>query len=383
MDNGSYGNGYLAGGDAPPEELPAVRQRILTGYAWATWVYRAFMFLGIAVLVYYFFFKVLGIILFLVEIGWFLAWPVYQEIQVWWNRRDEVMQSWRGRVVGVMLIGMFLLGFIPLDRMVTIPAVLEAKERATIFSPVPAKIVKVNVREGDKVEKGETLVMLESPNFDQQIQRLEQQIATLQVRLQREAAYQEDRDNHQVLGESLQGAQKELEGLLKVRDQLVLRAPFSGRITDMTSSLHEGRWVKSELPLMHLIKPQDRVVQAYATEEQQLRLASQSEGWFYADDPVRKPRRGHVQDLRQVDESQFSLAYLASLYSGPVPVRRDEHGYIKPEASIYRVTLDVDAQEDEWNQAVRGMVQVQGESRSAVGQLWEHVAAVFIRESGM
>ena len=46
-------------GDATPEELPRPRQRLLTGYAWSTWVYRAFMFLGIAVLVYYFFFKVL------------------------------------------------------------------------------------------------------------------------------------------------------------------------------------------------------------------------------------------------------------------------------------------------------------------------------------
>ena len=370
-------------GDAPPEELPAARQRTLIGYAWATWVYRAFMFLGIAVLVYYFFFKVLGIILFLVEIGWFLAWPVYQEIQVWWNRRDEVTQSWRGRVVGVMLIGMLFLGFIPLDRMVTIPAVLEAKERATIFSPVPARIVNVNVHEGDQVSKGEILVMLESPSFDQQIQRLQQRIAALEVRLQREAAYQEDRDDHQVLWESLQGEQKELEGLLKVRDQLILRAPFSGRITDMSSSLHEGRWVKAELPLAHLIQPADMVVQAYATEEQQLRLASKSEGWFYADDPARKPRRGRVQDLRHVDESQFSLSYLASLYSGPVPVRQDEQGQIKPEASIYRVTLEVDDQGDEWNQAVRGMVQIQGESRSVLRQLWEHVAAVFIRESGM
>jgi putative peptide zinc metalloprotease protein len=124
-------------GDAPPEELPGPRQRLLTGYAWSTWVYRAFMFLGIAVLVYYFFFKVLGLFLFLVEIGWFLAWPVYQEVQVWWKRREEVITSWRGRLVGAVVMVILILGCIPLDRMVSIPAVLEARERATIFSPVP------------------------------------------------------------------------------------------------------------------------------------------------------------------------------------------------------------------------------------------------------
>ena len=375
--------GLFGWGDAPPEALPRARQRILTGYAWAIWVYRAVMFLGIAVLVYYFFFKVLGILLFVVEIGWFLAWPVYQEVQVWWKRREEVIHSWRGRLVGAIALVMLLVGIIPLDRMVSIPAVLEARERATIFSPVPAKIIEVNVQEGDRVEKGETLIILESPTTEQQIRMLEQHMAALEMRIQREAAYLEDRNDHQVLWETLQGERKEMEGLLKVRDQLTLRAPFAGLVTDMASSLHEGRWVNTDFPMVHLINPKEMVVQAYATEEQHVRLAAGTEGWFYADDPARRARRSRVQDLREVDESDFALSYLASVYSGPVPVRQDEKGHLKPEASIYRVTMNVDDGEEEWTQAVRGMAHVQGEPRSVVRQLWEHVGAVFIRESGM
>ena len=118
-------------------------------------------------------------------------------------------------------------------------------------------------------------------------------------------------------------------------------------------------------------------------EDQQVRLQAGNEGWFYADDPARRPRFGRVQDLRQVDESHFALTYLASLYAGPVPVRQDDQGNIKPESSIYRVTLDVEDTDEPWTQVVRGLVQVEGESRSVVRQLWEHVAAVFIRESGM
>lgn len=174
-----------------------------------------------------------------------------------------------------------------------------------------------------------------------------------------------------------------MEGLVKVRAQLTLRAPFAGLVTDMPSSLHEGRWVSTDFPLAHVINPEKMVVQAYAMEEQQVRLTTGNEGWFYADDPARQPRHGRVEDLRHVDESQFTLTYLASLYSGPVPVRQDDEGKLKPEASIYRVTLDVEDSEEIWTQAVRGLVHIQGESRSVVRQLWEHVAAVFIRESGM
>ena len=45
-------------GDPPPEALPADRLRFLILFSYATWLYRLLLFLGIAMLVYYFFFKV-------------------------------------------------------------------------------------------------------------------------------------------------------------------------------------------------------------------------------------------------------------------------------------------------------------------------------------
>jgi len=43
--------------DPVPEPLPRHRARLLIAYAWGTWIYRLFLFLGIALLVYHFFFK--------------------------------------------------------------------------------------------------------------------------------------------------------------------------------------------------------------------------------------------------------------------------------------------------------------------------------------
>ena len=257
-------------GDVPPEELPRSRQRLLTGYAWATWVYRALMFLGIAVLVYYFFFKVLGIFLFVVEIGWFLAWPVYQEVQVWWKRREEVMQSWRGRVVGAVLVLLLVMACLPLDATVSLPAILEARERTTIYPPTTAQIEEVLIQEGDRVNKGDPLIVLGSPKLENNMAVLEQRMEKLEIRFQREAAYQEDRDDRQVVWESLQGEQNQMEGLLTLRDELTLRAPFAGVVTDLAPSLHPGRWVNTDLAVAHLIDPEGYVVQALATEKNRL-----------------------------------------------------------------------------------------------------------------
>lgn len=45
----------FAWGDGPPEHMPPHRQSVLISYAWAVGFYRAIVFLGIAILVYYFF----------------------------------------------------------------------------------------------------------------------------------------------------------------------------------------------------------------------------------------------------------------------------------------------------------------------------------------
>ena len=49
-------------GEPPPEELPPGRRRFLIVFSFATWFYRVTVFLGIAVLVYHFAIKALGIL---------------------------------------------------------------------------------------------------------------------------------------------------------------------------------------------------------------------------------------------------------------------------------------------------------------------------------
>lgn len=74
-------------GDPPPEPFGEPLGKGLLVYAFGTWIYRFFLFLGIAVLVYAYFFKVLGIFLFLVEILWFIGLPIWRELQAWWKRK--------------------------------------------------------------------------------------------------------------------------------------------------------------------------------------------------------------------------------------------------------------------------------------------------------
>ena len=84
---GNYGSGFLACRKNAPEPFPTTKHYFLVFYSFATWIYRFFLFLGIALLVYFFAFKILGIFLFAVEIIWFIGRPVYAEMKRWWSRR--------------------------------------------------------------------------------------------------------------------------------------------------------------------------------------------------------------------------------------------------------------------------------------------------------
>ena len=55
-------------GDKPPALVGSHSRAFFIGFAFATWIYRFFLFLAIALLVYHFFFKVLGIVMFIVEL---------------------------------------------------------------------------------------------------------------------------------------------------------------------------------------------------------------------------------------------------------------------------------------------------------------------------
>jgi putative peptide zinc metalloprotease protein len=85
-------------GEEKPEHFSRRRETGLILFAWAVWIYRLVVFLGIAVLVYHFFIKIVGIFLFMVEIIWFIALPIRHELQAWAKRWPQIRSRPRSRL---------------------------------------------------------------------------------------------------------------------------------------------------------------------------------------------------------------------------------------------------------------------------------------------
>ncbi|HHJ2603236.1 TPA: hypothetical protein ACQITF_004762, partial [Escherichia coli] len=95
---------HLLGLEDPiPDNVSPAFARFLTLFAFATWVYRLLLFVGIALVVYNAFFKALGLVLFFIEIVTFVVQPMFRELKIWRARRREIAPARLLRLVAVAL----------------------------------------------------------------------------------------------------------------------------------------------------------------------------------------------------------------------------------------------------------------------------------------
>jgi putative peptide zinc metalloprotease protein len=158
----------LFGLKAPnPDDLSPALTGFCIAYAYMTWLYRLVLFAGIALYVYHFFIKAAGIILFLIEIGAFILWPICKEFAEWWRARWLILREPRvWLTTAAALLGLTAI-CLPLSHSVRVPAILRAETDARVFAPRPAMIAAILVQEGAPAEKGQVLFELRSPQLEQ------------------------------------------------------------------------------------------------------------------------------------------------------------------------------------------------------------------------
>jgi putative peptide zinc metalloprotease protein len=365
-----------------PEPVNAAQRRFLICFAWGVWAYRFMLFLGLALMVYHYFFKLLGLILFAIEIGWFIVLPMVGELKIWWTLRGEIAERRRGWLSAGVLACILALLFVPWSDRISLPAVLESTPHATVYAPAPGRIVELSVKEGQQVKEGDRLVVLESPMLEKDMALTRKRIEVERLRGQRQFVDREKLTKHQVTLETLKAHLSQLEGLLQQQQNLSLTAPIAGVVTDQAEALHVGQWINKEMALAYVIDPAGEELHALAPETDVGYLRVGQSARFIPEGSDRPSVEAQIAEIRDIDERSFTVPYLFSLYGGEVPVREDANHRLKPDTSVYRVTLRLVESPPQWNQAVRGTVLVKGPRVSFAQRAWEQTARIFIRESG-
>lgn len=370
----------------PPEPLPPSLRRYLTIYAWCVWIYRFFLFIGIALLVYAFFFKVLGIILFLVEILWFILIPIGREVKRWWQMRSLIVKTSRTKVTLGLTVLLIISGSIPWASHIQVPVVLEAGESTQLFLPTNGQLIERSMEIGQKVSKGDILLRFEAPAIEAERLKIAEQLDVLNRRLDRSAVSQADLEALRILLREQAGIEQKLKGLDAVQEKLLVKAPLDGVVVDVADSLHPGRWINDEVALAYLVTENERDLTGYVEEQELKRIILDSPGVFYPENPEHGTVEVKLTELASSGQRQLREPYFASRLGGPIAVRQDRSGKDIPTTAIYRVRFEMPNGLPDYagyQQAIRGSVRLEVQKASFFSRFVETAASVLIREAGI
>ncbi|KMK84335.1 HlyD family efflux transporter periplasmic adaptor subunit [Pectobacterium brasiliense] len=368
-------------GDAPPEHFPRWLQRTLVGYAFAVWIYRFFLFTGIAILVYHMTFKLLGMLLFAIEIGYFVVMPVVNEVREWSKRRKDYRMNRNMTTTLVVSAVVLLLLMIPWQRGVYAPALLRAEQQSSLYMPVPAMIQRIDVKVGQPVQAGQTLFTLSSDALAHEQKQLERQIATLNWQSTFQVFNKEAAGDHQRVKQEHEAALQRLQVLQRQSEQLTVRAPIDGVVADMTTPLEAGEWLGQGEWLAVVTKPTGGLVEAFVSEKDWQRLRTGAKGTFYLQDVSRSSLPLTIVEIASTATRDLNAApELASIYGGDIATLSDAQRKLHPEQAVYRVLLSLPDDYRAQPQVLRGTVVMEGEAQSLLIRGWKVVSAVLIRE---
>lgn len=372
--------------DDPPEALPAGKQKFLTFFGLALLVYRFFLFAGISVLVYHLFFKPLGLILMMVEIVWFILLPILSELRVWWRRRSEIWDHRRGRAV-LLLSGFVLLaGTVPWQTQVEFPAVLHARNYASLYPYAPSLIEDLSVAEGQDVRAGQVLARLSSRDLDKQLAQARthlEQLRLLQRRVRTDPALLQDK--YATLDLDIETAGERLRTLQDQQKNLTITAAFDGVIRDLDPSIQAGRYIRQSDLLFRVVSQSAPTMTGYGGEDDVERLVAGGRGVFIPDAQPFTSYPVRIETISATDTDALKWPELASIFRGPVPAELDRaSGQIVPLKTIYQVGMRPDGDvRDLPGIVLAGTVRADGRPLSPVYLLFSRLAGLVVRETGL
>ena len=358
-------------GEPPPEYFSPRRQLGLILFAWGTWIYRLALFIGIAVLVYHFFIKLVGILLFAVEISWFVIRPVAAELAVWRTFWPKLKESRRARRSAILLVLAMLLFVVPWPSRIQASGMLRPAEVFPIHAPRNAQVASLPVQEGARVVRGQVLMQLTVSESDSRRQALHAQIERLRWQSAAAGFDAEQRARSVVLREELATAEAELAALLQEAARHQPVAPFAGRLRDIDPELAPGVWVGKNERLAVLVGDRGSEVSTYLDEETVRRVEIGDSARFYPDGLEGPFVRLTVSGIDLDASRTLPGGMWAAQFGGSVPAR-EKQGVWFPDHAVYRVSFAVQDEtgvlaERSW----RGTVVIAGD--------WEAPGARFLR----
>ncbi len=363
-----------------PEVFPAWKRTGLILFAWATWLYRLVLFIGIALMVYHLFTKLLGVVLFAIEIYWFIWFPLRSELREWLTRKEAIVQSQRAKVTGGVAGLLLLLFAVPLPTHISVSALFKPSEMWPVHAPGPAVVDTLHARHGQEVKAGQALVNLRAPDVLLQMNISQSRWQRLTWQASTSGMPEGQQGTPLALSQTqLKSAQAEFDRAQQMLQRYQPHAPFAGRFLLHDPDMQAGQWLDKNEKVGVVIGHAPWRIETWVDEEQARRIPIGASAQFIA------PGLPHALKAKVVSIDKDTTRVLPdgqlTAPQGGLILVREQQGKWLPDQGVYRVSLSLnEAYTHELMAVQRGMLSVDAQAHSLAGQYLRHALAVVIRE---
>ena len=365
-----------------PEPTFSRGQRIgLVIFALITWIYRLIVFLGIAIMVYHLFFKILGIVMMMLELVWFILMPVWREVRYLWERRAGVHFQWRPitAVFGLLLLFVWM---VPVTNQIIAPAVIRAAQEQPVYAPFAARIQTVEVRPGQRVEPEQVLMRLEAPELKMRAQKAEVALSSARSEFLSTAASGKLQERRLVLLEQIAEALAEQKAVEEESERLIVRAGMAGIVRDMPAQIVPGRSIHPRELVMRVVSAGPPVIEAYVSESRIESIHVGQEVRFIPSRPDAPTFNGRVKSMDTTGSKQLTRTILASPHGGEIAAVVDRRGLAQAQEPVYRVLIEPEGKVAELASIERGTVRIETDLALIAQNFVWRALSIVVRESG-
>jgi putative peptide zinc metalloprotease protein len=372
----------LLGWQAPaPEDMAPGLRRGLIAFAFVTWAYRLALYLGIAWLVYHFAIKAVGIVLFAVEMGFFIMLPVIHELKAWRAGRQGWSGSRRLRLSLGVLAVLSVLGFVPLPSHESAGALLQPAQHLSLRLPAAAVLEKMHVQPGQQVTAGMPLLEASAAAMEQRLQAAQVRIRQLQAQVAAASVDARQQAQWGSLQKQLATARQEALAAQEDMARLRPRAPFDGVVMSMDEAARAGSVVSPQQTLLQLAAPGRWRAVAYAGETTARALKPGEDAQFIADAAPLRGLAARVVSVAPHASTMLAEPMLAQAHGGALEATAQGRDWLLAQP-LYRVELELLAEPALSPRQWRGHAVLSQPARSVWDRLWTAAAGVLVRELG-
>lgn len=366
------------------ETLPAKLQSRLVVYAILTWIYRFFLFLGIALLVYTYFFKALGVFLMLVELWWFIARPILHEIKFWVNNKASMNMNLKRKTTYGLIIGsLTLFLFVPWQEHISAPAILKSEIETPLFAPQSGRVDAVHVQSGDVLTPHQPLFLISNPDLAHNHRQAEQKLKSLEQEFKDKSADQRYAKQSQLLETQIIEQRADVHLKRSALENLNITANEAGIITDIPSHIKQNSWV-SKKDYLGLVRSQEISIDAFVSASDISRLTEGHNVLFY---PINasSPIKGRINTISVAPMKHIPYPQMGSIHGGDIATTHsaDEHSQT-PRDTLYIINITPDTIEGDISAiSIIGTARIKAEPVNIAQIYLRKIISLVIRESGL